>query len=130
MNIETYAAILKQFMRFLEQLSRSDLDALDKQTKRIEFSLCSSSVSRLPSSADITAIIEKLKNAEDKIVVNSLIDTLTKNELLQICRALDLPVRKADKIERIRERIVQSTVGFRTRSQAIQKESRGDLGLE
>jgi len=48
----------------------------------------------------------------------------TKEELTRLAKYLDLPVQKLDKISQISERIIESTIGFRIRSAAIQGEKR------
>lgn len=40
-------------------------------------------------------------------------------------RALDLPVSKAEGVEQLRDRIVEATIGFRLRSQAIRGDGQG-----
>lgn len=44
---------------------------------------------------------------------------LTKNELTALARVLDLPIRKEDKADHLRQRIVDVTIGARLNSLAI-----------
>jgi hypothetical protein len=44
---------------------------------------------------------------------------LTKTELEQIARRLSLPILKQDKAERLRDKILEATIGSRLNSQAI-----------
>jgi len=44
----------------------------------------------------------------------------SKEQLLRLCRFLDLRAEKRDTVHRLRERIVEATIGFRLRSEAIQ----------
>lgn len=46
---------------------------------------------------------------------------LSKANLQKLTRAMDLPYQKDDNMERLLDRIVESAVGFRLRSQAIQR---------
>ena len=44
----------------------------------------------------------------------------TKNDLTEIAKFLDLSVKKYETIDQIRSKIIESTIGFRLRSAAIQ----------
>ncbi len=43
-----------------------------------------------------------------------------KDELELLVRHLDLPVSKKDSIEKLREKVIEATIGYRLRSKAIQ----------
>lgn len=47
-----------------------------------------------------------------------------KEDLLKIARYLDLPVQKKETIQQIKDKIIESTIGFRIRSAAVQGTSR------
>lgn len=51
---------------------------------------------------------------------------LSKANLQKLTRAMDLPYQKDDNMERLVDRIVESAVGFRLRSQAIQGNDNAD----
>ena len=44
---------------------------------------------------------------------------LTKRELEQLARSLDLPVLKSDTAEKLLNKIIEATIGFRLRSEAV-----------
>ena len=48
----------------------------------------------------------------------------TKEDLLRIARYLDLPAQKKEPIKQIKDKIIESTIGFRVRSAAVQGTSR------
>ncbi len=48
-----------------------------------------------------------------------------KTALIALARRLDLPVQRRDPNERIRDRIVEATIGYRLRSKAIQGQPAG-----
>ncbi len=43
-----------------------------------------------------------------------------KEDLILLSRYIDLPVQKSDKVKQLSERIIESTIGYRARSAAIQ----------
>lgn len=68
---------------------------------------------------DLVADLEKAQTREDGLQV--LEDSLkTRRELESLAKFLDVSVSKQDKVEYIREKIVEATIGARLRSQAIQ----------
>jgi len=44
----------------------------------------------------------------------------SKSDMARLARKLDLPVQKNDSAERLRARLIESTIGFRLRSAAVQ----------
>jgi hypothetical protein len=50
----------------------------------------------------------------------------TKNELTTLSKIVDIHVQKADKVDQLKEKIIESTIGFRLRSAAIQNKIIGD----
>ncbi len=47
----------------------------------------------------------------------------TKKELTTLAKIIDIHVQKTDKTDQLREKIIESTIGFRLRSAAIQNNS-------
>ena len=47
----------------------------------------------------------------------------TKKELTALAKIIDIHVQKTDKIDQLKEKIIESTIGFRLRSAAIQNKS-------
>jgi len=47
----------------------------------------------------------------------------TKKELTALAKIIDIPVQKTDKIDQLKEKIIESTIGFRLRSAAIQNKA-------
>ena len=43
-----------------------------------------------------------------------------KKELLDFCKFLDVPTTRKDKMERLEEKIIESTIGYRIRSKVVQ----------
>lgn len=74
------------------------------------------------NAVDAPAVIAALRLLESLDSGAELLerDYPAKAQLLQICRFLDLPADKKDSASRLRQRIVEATIGFRLRSDAIQ----------
>lgn len=80
---------------------------------------------RAPQSTDgtdIVALRARLDSCQSRDDAERIIEamSLSKAALRQITKAFELPNTKDDSVDRLVERIVESTVGFRLRSQAIQ----------
>lgn len=51
----------------------------------------------------------------------------TKANFEKFARSIDVAVMKSDKLEKIRENIIESTIGARLRSEAIQNKNNKDV---
>jgi len=71
---------------------------------------------------DLTEFISKLTNFSSREEAQRFLDTTcsTRKALEPIARSLDIPVLKQDKVDVLRDKIIEATVGARIRSQAIQ----------
>ena len=79
------------------------------------------------SDEDITRLQRELRTTDTREQARQLIDDIlhTKAELIRFARALDIPVPKSASVEQVKDRLVESTVGYRLRSAAI----RGNVKL-
>jgi hypothetical protein len=68
---------------------------------------------------ELRAKLEECKSRDDARTVLGKLN-MSKKELQRVSRELDLPVSRDDDSERLVDRIVESVVGFRWRSMAIQ----------
>jgi hypothetical protein len=66
-------------------------------------------------------VTRRLSQASTRAEALSLLDELLprREQLRQLARQLDLPLPKSDNMERLKDRIVEGTVGYRLRSDAI-----------
>lgn len=73
---------------------------------------------------DFDSILMRLNETASRESANAIIDELhfTKTELLNFARHCDIYISKQDNIERIIEKIIESTVGSRLKSTAIRGE--------
>ena len=117
------------------KLAHRILSAIDNMTDE-EFSKLNDDSFRLE--LKLTRIRQKDDTIADKIVLDELIQKLStlasredaqeffitnypaKKILEVIAKELDISISKQDRIETIREKIIEATVGARLRSQAIQ----------
>lgn len=74
------------------------------------------------SSEEAKVVIETLTALSSRQEAQALLDSRfpTKKNLEAIARRLDIPIVRQDKVEELRDKIVEATVGARIRSQAIQ----------
>lgn len=125
MNAKLYANLTRQFLRFLEELTPEEITALDSRATKLEIRLSGpqrKEAKSAPILTDeaITKLAAELRAVNTSERAFELLKGFNKQELTRITRVLDLPVEKSDTVEQMRERVVQSTVGFRLRSRAIQ----------
>ncbi len=71
---------------------------------------------------NIADLISKLTNFPSREEAQRFLETngSTRKALEPIARSLDIPVLKQDKVDVLRDKIIEATVGARIRSQAIQ----------
>ena len=69
---------------------------------------------------EIINALEKLSNREsgEEYLKNKLI---TRLDYEAVVKKLDIPYNKKDNINKLRDKIIEGTIGFRLRSQAIQE---------
>lgn len=74
------------------------------------------------SAADLAALKERLGGIQSREEALKVLDEAcpTGKQLEQLARSLDLPIQREDTVERLRDKIVEATIGFKLRSDAIQ----------
>ena len=72
------------------------------------------------SSTDLKDTEEQLVKIDSREQAEELLKNFKKADLQRIAKDLDIPIQKNEDISRLREKIIESTVGFKLRSQAIQ----------
>jgi hypothetical protein len=75
-----------------------------------------------PADADIDLVIKEITALASREDAQAYLNNRfpSKKVLEVIARRLDIPIIKQDKVEELRDKIVEATVGSRIRSQAIQ----------
>lgn len=126
MNQDIFTSLLKQFTQFISNLSEEDINDLTGGRKRLCIELVEkkqSSHSKSPST-DLKDTEEQLVRTDSRDQAEELLKDFKKADLQRIAKNLDIPIQKNEDVVRLREKIIESTVGFKLRSQAIQ--GRGD----
>lgn len=124
------ARLLKALASFLEKASPDELTALLRgnnvtlsTTKRRahndEISKPLKSLSSMP--LDVPGLAEALQSLNSRDEGFSLIgaNSLTRRELEQLARLLKTPVLKTDNMERLTQKVIESSIGARLNSAAI-----------
>ena len=122
----SFSALLKHLAKAAEHLT--DEEIADVVAGRRRLILTSEAVAgRAAATADAPPdfgnLIASLKSVETRDAAHKLIEdaALTRSQLTQLARALDLPTQGNDNVARIREKIVEMTIGFRLTSNAIHR---------
>ncbi len=132
-EVEFTVALLRTVAKDLQALSEDERQQLNEGTARLRlvFEAKSSSKKSEKSSAteiDTEAIQARLEKCRSREEAAALLSNggFTKANLQKLTRAMDLPFQKDDNTQRLLDRIVESAVGFRLRSQAIQGSDNAD----
>ena len=110
------SALLRLTSDDLEKLSDSSYDVEIKITRRRAKEEVEAGVLE-----NLASIVEKLTNFSSRDEASVFLDSnfSTKRPLEQIARSLDIPVSKKDRIDNLRDKIIEGTTGARIRSEAI-----------
>lgn len=118
--------ILRRLADAVEQLSETDVAKLSDEAYAIELRLVrrrNKEESLLPvQEVDLINVIEKLTAFGNREGAQQFLNENfpTRKSVEQIARKLDIPISKQDKVESLRDKVIEATVGSRIRSQAIQ----------
>lgn len=132
-NINIPLHLVQKFLDFLKTLSPAELKDLEVGDRTIKFSMVPPQKKGMPTqsakeilsdpvlSDGLKQLKEELYNSDDKEGGFLLLEkhSLTRNHLAALAKLLDIPVTKRDSVEHVRRKIVDATIGFRLRSQAI-----------
>jgi hypothetical protein len=128
-SVDVPIEILKQISIFLKRLTREEIEGLSSGQLRL--ACVSPRKKRQPSAF---AAMETVDPEQLRSVLSSMdsrdsgyeyIDHLglNKEKLRRLALALDLPAPHSDTIDKIKDRIIEATIGYRIRSEAIRGES-------
>ncbi len=128
-------AILEQITKSIKELSDDELNSVISGDTKLSFDVGrgprtrhskrdfgNKRKNRKVTAAEGRTLVERLKLIEEREEGYKLlaVSHTKKDELAQITRMLDLPINKSDSIERLRDKIIEATIGYRLRSQAVQ----------
>jgi hypothetical protein len=119
--------LLKHLAKATERLTDDEIAEVVAGKRRIilttEDATADRPTVRTGEQPDFGDLIAGLQSAETRDAANRLIDEteLTRTQLAQLAKSLDLPVHRGDDTARLREKIIETTIGFRLRSNAIHR---------
>lgn len=118
------ASALRRVAAALERMSIDEVSRLSDPNCEIEIKVIRRRVKEEPSPEaleNINELVAKLTAFPSRADASQFMEATfeTRKTLDQIARHLDVPVLKQDKLEVLREKIIEATVGARLRSEAI-----------
>ena len=122
-----YVLEMERFLAFLNKLPQVVVKEIENGEKRIEINVIStpkeSDEPILQNSVVVSESISLLNSMQSREEAYSYMSSsdLKKADLEAICKQLDLPLTKKENIKTLQEKIIEGTVGYKLRSQAIQK---------
>lgn len=122
-----YVLEMEHFLAFLNKLPQAVIKEIENGDKRIEINVISTSKEHdepiQQNSVVVSESISFLNSMQSREEAYSYMSSsdLKKADLEAICKQLDLPFTKKENIKALQEKIIEGTVGYKLRSQAIQK---------
>ena len=118
------ASALRRLAAALEQMSEDEIAKLNDPNCEIEIKVIrrrSKEEVSPEALLDLNEIVAKLTKFPSRAEASQFMEATfdTKKTLDRIARHLDVPVLKQDKVETLRDKIIEATVGARLRSEAI-----------
>lgn len=127
-DVQLMAAILRELASQIEALRVEDVESILTGAKRFDI--------RITSTRNVVDEAKVIKRSENDLfeAIKTLHEMKTREEgerflrekfntkadLVLLAKAIDVPVYKTDTVEMVAEKIVEATIGFRTRSAAVQ----------
>ena len=129
MNKNVFTNLLQQFTKFIDCLSEDDIQdiangkkhfTIDTTVKKDKSLVKKEANIDKIASASLMNLEEKLPKTHSRNEAEELLKDFKKTDLQKLAKALDIPIQSRDNISKIKEKIIESTIGFKLRSQAIQ----------
>ncbi len=125
---DVVAAVLRKVADAIKNLDARDWGSVVEGNFKLEISVPLARESHPESEAgalsesDLADIARMLNEAASRDAGQAVLDARSpsKDGLLQLARHLDVRAQKRDPNDKIRDRIIEATIGFRLRSRAVQ----------
>ena len=122
---ESLIEVVSKFSSFLQSLSKKDIEDIAKGDKIVRFSIVSKEIitsDTTPNSeVNVDEIASKLRSfdtrEEGELLLNDL--SLKRVDYERLIRFLDLPFNKKDNLAKMKEKVLEGTIGYRLRSRAV-----------
>lgn len=125
-----YLSEIDKFMLFLDNLSNDDILKLNNGGCKIRYELISDKSDGVEKTVNTKVlninpqeIISELENMSSREMGEQYLlnKQFSRIDYETIIKQLDIPFQKRDNIEKLKDKIIEGTIGFRLRSQAIQE---------
>lgn len=122
-----YISEMEHFLVFLNKLPQAMVKEIENGEKQIEINIISSSKEPNEPMSENSIVVSEaitfLNSMQSREEASSYFSTndLKRADLEAICKQLDLPFTKKENMKTLQEKIIEGTVGYKLRSQAIQK---------
>lgn len=122
-----YISEMEHFLAFLNRLPQSAITEIELGTKRIEINVVPATIVTDVHKKDediiVLNIVTQLNLIHSREEANSyfLSKGFKRSELEAICKQLDLPFTQKENMKILQEKIIEGTMGYKLKSQAIQK---------
>ena len=116
----------RRILAAVEQLSEDDISKIGDESYSIEIRLTRKRKKEEPISpvqgADLAKVIKSITAFASWEEAQQFLKTnfINRKSLELIARKLDIPISKQDKVQNLRDKVVETTFGARIRSQVIQ----------
>lgn len=126
-DVDRSAEILRRVSNFLRSLTQAQIDDLIEGRVKITLTAnprqAQSAKARSSSEEDAERIINELTSKSTRAEGIALLDSLglTRASLRDIALAMKLPAPRTDTVSELKDRIVEATIGYRLRSDAIRE---------
>ena len=117
---------MEHFLAFLNKLPQAMVKEIENGEKQIEINIISSSKEPNEPMSENSIVVSEaitfLNSMQSREEASSYFSTndLKRVDLEAICKQLDLPFTKKENMKTLQEKIIEGTVGYKLRSQAIQ----------
>nr|VFJ91327.1 MAG: hypothetical protein BECKLFY1418B_GA0070995_102518 [Candidatus Kentron sp. LFY]VFJ93291.1 MAG: hypothetical protein BECKLFY1418A_GA0070994_103030 [Candidatus Kentron sp. LFY] len=135
-NAQVMAKVLTKIAQAVRRLDESEIEKLLAGDFRVELVLGAREKRHNKNAVnpdadaekDISDVARRLRSLDDRDEGRFILEQRVPNKdlLTRLVRYLDLPLHKQETTERLKDKIIEATIGYRLRSRAIR--GTGDLG--
>ena len=127
-NKNMISSLFSLFAKEMEKFSETDLIDISSGKATLKIEIVKSKPTLQTTShhemdlSNVKSVLDSFQSREE--VLEYLNQNFkTKKDLTSLAKIVDAHVQKSDKIDQLKEKIIESTIGFKLRSAAIQNKS-------